>query len=55
MEERIQKMIREEREKLNRMIDELLDKHAPLSGNEALLKQGRYIERLIDDAGEVSG
>lgn len=39
-----------EREKLNQMIDDTMSRRIPLSKNEDLQKQSRFLEQLIEQA-----
>jgi hypothetical protein len=45
-----QNIIQSEREKLNQMIDNTLTRHIPLSQNEDVQKQTRFLEQLIEQA-----
>ena len=42
-----------EREKLNHMIDETINRRIPISKNEDIQKQSRFLEQLIEQAIET--
>ena len=44
----IDKQLQEEREKLNNLIDEALEKGASIGQYETIQKQGRRVEKLIE-------
>ncbi len=48
MEINAQNIIQSEREKLNRMIDDSLNNRVPLSKNDEIQQQGKFLEQLID-------
>lgn len=48
MEINSQNIIQTEREKLNRMIDDSLINRLPLSKNDEIQKQGKFLEQLIE-------
>lgn len=42
-----------EREKLNHMVDETLSRRVPISKNEDIQKQSRFLEQLIEQANQA--
>ncbi len=43
-----------EREKLNQMVEETLRRRIPISKNEDIQKQGRFLEQLIEKAKQAN-